>query len=103
MHEKNVHMGIDMTYDFLLKKVTAKLPPIGRNGCLAMLSGVVFFAFLLGFAICYGVTGGGGGGGGEDGVDGGPSASARTQKNLASSSPNYIFVANNSVSCPPLR
>ncbi len=93
-----------MTYIFFKKKVTAKLPPIGRNGCLAMLSGVVFFAFLLGFAICYGVTGGGGGGGGgEDGVDGGPSASARTQKNLASSSPNYIFVANNSVSCPPLR
>ncbi len=82
--------------DDLGTSVTNKLPPIGRNACIAVLAGVLVAAFLLGFAVSYGAQSGGGGGGAGGGSR--PEASARV---LAA--PNYVFVSNNSLSCPPLK
>ena len=72
--------------DNLETQVANKFPVMGRTGCLVMVSIAVFVLFIIGFAIGYGVH--------RQGKDGTTAA--------ALASPNYVFISNNSQSCPPL-
>jgi len=72
-----------------LDSIEYKLPVIGKAGCLTLAVVSFFVLFIIGFAIGYGVS--------NNGVSDLSSSEANAQ-----SSPNYIFVSNNSQSCPPL-
>ena len=88
--------------DDLGTHVSNKLPPIGRTGCIVMTVLFVAIILVIGFAIGYSSRGVGYSGGGV--TDGsGPNASAFRQGGANSgAAPNYVFVSNNTMSCPPL-
>ncbi len=77
--------------DGLGTSVASKLPPIGRNACFAILAGFFVMGLLLVFAVCYSAKG-------AQGEISNPEAAARII-----SSPSYVFVSNNSLSCPSLK
>lgn len=83
--------------DDLGTHVTQKLPPIGRAGCVTMSVIIVLCILLIGIGIGYASAGGGGGGTGD-----GPYASPFISSDKEAASPYYVFVANNSMSCPAL-
>lgn len=79
--------------------VTNKLPPIGKNTCITIVFATLLLLFVLGFAIGYSCSGHG------HTTDFKEAKSARfiSDHGGGVSSPNYVFVSNNSQSCPPLR
>jgi len=79
--------------DNLETQVAAKFPVLGRSGCLAVVAIAVFVLFILGFAIGYGVH--------KQSASNDAKSGATVNAALAAS-PNYVFVSNNSQSCPPL-
>lgn len=76
-------------------QVLMKFPRLGRTGCLAILATVVFVIFVLGLGIGYGVKGSQG----KGTSSGNPFQGASS---IEQASPSYVFLSNNSGSCPPL-
>lgn len=70
--------------DNLESQVVTKFPRLGKTGCLAIFATIVFIIFVLGLAIGYGVHG------------------DRKTSQPPQAGPHYVFISNNSQSCPPL-
>ena len=85
--------------DDLGTHVTNKLPPIGRNACLAFIIVAVAFLFVLGFGVAYAVKTSS-----SDSTSSSLSSTSPTSSSLSASlsHPNYVFISNTSYSCPPL-
>jgi len=75
--------------DNLESQVVTKFPRLGRTGCLAIFATVVFVIFVLGLAIGYGIHSD------RKSRPGGGSS-------ISQAAPSYVFISNNSQSCPPL-
>ena len=91
--------------DDLGTSVTQKLPPIGKAGCLAILATAFIVVLVIGVGIGFSASRSGSTGGVDDSLASqgrrrSPWSAASTSN---SNSPNYIFVSNNSKSCPELK
>lgn len=76
--------------DDLGTHVSSKLPPIGRNACLAIILTVVLVVSAIAFGIGYAAKGNGNG------------SSPVAASYSSNSNPYYIYISNNSRSCPKL-
>lgn len=82
--------------DDLGTHVTQKLPPIGRAGCAVIVAISVAVILMIGFAVGYASSS-------ASSSDAGTYRDGRASAFSASATPNYIFISNNSHSCPPLE
>ena len=82
--------------DDLGTQVTNKLPAVGKTGCIALVGVAVLVLFAIGFAIGYSSN---------NNSTGDITSSAQSfpkSQGLIQSAPHYVFVSNNSYSCPEL-
>jgi hypothetical protein len=89
--------------DDLGTSVTSKLPPIGRAGCFAILGACGVVVLIIGFGIGFSVGGSGPGGNSLNGRPRPLALNSGGGGGRGDNSPYYIYLANNSKSCPPLQ